>query len=247
MQKAVFGACLLLWAGMPLAFAAAGGRVVEGDHIQTSQGDLIIHPMKHATFALSWNGRTVYVDPVPGLQMRYNELPMADLIVVTGTGKAHLNVDQIKSLVGKHSRIVVPLAVQRELPEDLQAKTTVLASGESTEAFGIGIDSVASGSSAGASSGPSGNSYVLTFGGKKLYVSGDLADPASLAHLQGIDIAFVDFNRPPATTPESVAKAIEALHPQIVYPYDYGRADAVKFKGLVGWDSPIQVRIRAWY
>ncbi len=247
MQKAVFGACLLLWAGMPLAFGESGGRVVAGDHVKTSQGDLVIHPMKHATFALAWNGRTIFVDPVAGLQMRYNELPMADLILITGTGKDHLDLDVIKSLVGKHTRIVAPLGVERELPQDLQAKTTVLASGESTEAFGIAVDSVPGQGAAAGGEQPRGNSYVLGFGGKKLYVSGDLADPTSLEHLQGIDIAFVDFNRPPATTPESVAKAIKALHPQIVYPYDYGRADPVAFRGLIGWDSPIQVRIRAWY
>lgn len=249
MHKAAFGACLMMMAGAPFAMAAAASaqaRVVPGDHISTSQGDLVIHTMKHATLAMAWNGRTVFVDPIPGPQMRYQELPEADLILVTGLGPDHLDVKQLEGLVKKTTRIVVPVAVNQALPADLQAKAVVLAKGEASAAFGIKVDAVA-GPAGPASAAPQGNSYVLTFGDKRVYLSGDLATPAELETLHDIDVAFVDFDQPPATTPEKTAAAVRKLHPTMLYPYDYHRGDPVEFKRLIGWDSDIEVRIRAWY
>jgi L-ascorbate metabolism protein UlaG (beta-lactamase superfamily) len=226
----------------PLAFGAAAPKTVpqiSGDHLPTSQGDLVIEPMKGATVAFAWGERAVYVDPIAGAQMRYEEKPPADLVLLTGTGDDHLDVEQLRALVRKTTRIVAPIAARQALPPDLQAKTTALARGESTQAFGITVDT-AQGRGAG-------NGYVLSFGGTRVYVSGDLEDPAEIRSLRDIDVAFVDFNEPPATTAETTAAALRALAPDYVYPYNYRDGDAVQFKGLVGWDSSTEVRIRAWY
>jgi L-ascorbate metabolism protein UlaG (beta-lactamase superfamily) len=242
MRSAAVGACVWLSIVSPLAFgagASAAGRVLAGDHISTSGGDLVVHTMKHATFALGWNGRTVFVDPVAGAQMRYEELPLPDLVLLTDSDADHLDVGQLQALVQKNTRIVAPLIVGRLLPPALRAKTVVLARGESTSAFGISVESTAA---TGA-----GNGYVLTFGRTRVYVSGDLEDPAELGALRGIDVAFVDFDEPPATTAEETAAAVRRLAPKFVYPYNYGNGDAVQFKALVGWSSDIEVRIRAWY
>src|SRR2546428_9582620 len=37
---------------------------IEGDHLATSDGDLIIHPINHATFVMGWKDKVIYVDPV---------------------------------------------------------------------------------------------------------------------------------------------------------------------------------------
>ncbi|HEU4616901.1 MAG TPA: MBL fold metallo-hydrolase [Gammaproteobacteria bacterium] len=245
MRRAVSGALAVLsmcTAVAPLAFGADAPKAVPqvtGDRFPTSQGDLVVHAMKHATIAFGWNGRTVYVDPTEGPQMRYEEKPAPDLIVLTGPGKDHVDVAELQKLVQKTTRIVAPVAVQQELPPDLQSKTAVLARGESTAAFGIGVDSAAG---RGAH-----NGYVLTFGGTRVYVSGDLEDPAEIGGLENIAVAFVDFNEPPATTAESTAAAVRALNPKAVYPYNYKGGDPVEFRGLVGWESKIEVRIRTWY
>jgi hypothetical protein len=44
----------------------AADAALSGDHLATGQGDLILHPIHHATFAIAWNHRTIYVDPVGG-------------------------------------------------------------------------------------------------------------------------------------------------------------------------------------
>src|SRR4051812_23475979 len=53
---------------------------LDGDHITTAGGDLVIHPINHATFAMSWKGKVIYVDPVGGAQ-RFTGLPRPDLIL----------------------------------------------------------------------------------------------------------------------------------------------------------------------
>src|SRR6266576_1068234 len=72
---------LALLAGVSVPLARSAEKL-DGDHIATSDGDLIIHPINHATFVMGWKGKTIYVDPVGGGK-RFNELPKPDLILVT--------------------------------------------------------------------------------------------------------------------------------------------------------------------
>src|SRR5688572_18405682 len=37
-----------------------------GDTVPTARGDVLITPIEHATLALQWDGKTIYVDPVGG-------------------------------------------------------------------------------------------------------------------------------------------------------------------------------------
>ena len=40
-----------------------GAPPLSGDHLPTANGDLVIHPLFHASLVLSWNGKTIYNDP----------------------------------------------------------------------------------------------------------------------------------------------------------------------------------------
>ena len=53
-----------------------------GDRIPTANGDLTIRPIDHATFVMSWNGKTIYVDPVGGGK-RFESFSRPDLILIT--------------------------------------------------------------------------------------------------------------------------------------------------------------------
>ena len=50
---------------------------ITGDVVATSRGDLVIHPIDHATFVMEWNGKAIYVDPVGG-EGRFAGLPTPD-------------------------------------------------------------------------------------------------------------------------------------------------------------------------
>ena len=91
-----------------------------------------------------------------------------------------------------------------------------------------------------------GNGYVLTYGGKRFYISGDTEGIPEMKALKNIDVAFVCMNLPYTMPPEEAAEAVKAFKPKVVYPYHYRGSDLAVFqKGLAG--SGVEVRIRDWY
>src|SRR5207249_2948354 len=70
-----------------------------------------------------------------------------------------------------------------------------------------------------------GNGYVLTYGGKRFYFSGDTEGVPEMRALKNIDVAFVCMNLPYTMPPEEAADAVKAFHPKIVIPYHYRGSD----------------------
>jgi L-ascorbate metabolism protein UlaG (beta-lactamase superfamily) len=91
-----------------------------------------------------------------------------------------------------------------------------------------------------------GNGYVLTYGGKRFYFSGDTENIPEMRALKDIDVAFVCMNLPYTMPPDEAAEAVKAFHPKIVIPYHYKGSDLTVFqKGLEG--AGIEVRLLDWY
>ena len=88
---------------------------------------------------------------------------------------------------------------------------------------------------------------MLTFGDKRVYLSGDTEDIPEMRALKNIDVAFLCMNLPYTMTVEQAASAVREFRPKIVYPYHYRGSDLEKFKKLVGDDVGVEVRLRDWY
>lgn len=231
-----------------LTFGMAAAQDLTGDRISGEQGDLIVHPIDHATFVMGWSGKTIYIDPVGGGD-RFDGLPRPDLVLVTDIHGDHLDADTLQAIVGDATDIVAPAAVAGELPEGLKSKVTVLANGETASLAGLSVEAVpmynlsedrlkyhAKGR---------GNGYVVTFGGKRVYISGDTEDVPEMRSLKNIDVAFVCFNLPYTMTAEQAASAVSEFRPKIVYPYHFRGSDVEEFARLVGNVS--EVRVLQWY
>ena len=121
--------------------APAADAKLSGDKIPTSDGDLIIHPVEHATLVMACNGKTIFVDPVGGAN-RLQEFGQADLILITDIHGDHLEPQTVAGIAGPNTAIVAPKAVADKLPEAVKAKTLVLANGDSKTAAGIQIEAV---------------------------------------------------------------------------------------------------------
>ncbi len=227
---------------------AAAGPGLEGDHIATRQGDLIIHPIKHATFVMQWNGRTVYVDPVGG-RAAFEALPSPDLVLVTDIHGDHLNGETLEAVVKPETKIVAPSAVMEKLPAPVKKQAQVLNNGQETELLGLKIEAIPmynlTESRLKFHTKGRGNGYVVTFGDKRVYVSGDTEDIPEMRALKDIDVAFLCMNLPYTMEVEQAADAVKAFRPKVVYPYHYRGSDVEKFKRLVGDAS--EVRLRDWY
>jgi L-ascorbate metabolism protein UlaG (beta-lactamase superfamily) len=92
-----------------------------------------------------------------------------------------------------------------------------------------------------------GNGYVLTMGGKRIYISGDTEAIPEMRALKNIDVAFVCMNLPYTMTPEEAAAGVKAFRPKVVYPYHYKGSDLKVFAGALANEKGIEVRLREWY
>ena len=242
---------IVLAAAMLGGFAGVAAAQITGDVVATSRGDLVIHPIDHATFVMGWNGKAIYVDPVGGAD-RFAGLPAPDLILITDIHGDHMDAETLEAIVTPQTTIIAPAAVAGRLPESLTSQTISLANGERSMLGDIGVEGV-----------PMynltqdrlrfhdkgrGNGYVISMGGTRVYVAGDTEDVPEMRALQNIDVAFIPMNLPYTMTEEQAASGVTAFNPHIVYPYHFQGSDVEKFKMLVeAGGGETEVRIGDWY
>jgi L-ascorbate metabolism protein UlaG (beta-lactamase superfamily) len=251
------------------AIAAAAALVVlsavsamaqsTNDTIAAPGGAITVHAIHHASLMLTWNGKHVLVDPAPVSEAgdpaaAYRALPKPDVIVVTHVHGDHFSVPIVEAVAGRDTVIVAPREVYDAMPADLKAKTKVMKNGDSIVVDAIPVEAVPAYNTT-----PErtkfhvkgvGNGYVLTFGGKRVYIAGDTEETPEVAHLPNIDAAFLPMNLPYTETVEAAAKWVKDFKPGVVYPYHCRNADGTMsdlgaFKKLVGGVS--EVRLLGWY
>jgi L-ascorbate metabolism protein UlaG (beta-lactamase superfamily) len=153
-------------------------------------------------------------------------------------------------VIGDKAKLVAPPTVVAQLPTNLASRATTLTNGQSQEFLGIGVEAVPAYhlTPPRLSNHPKGrdNGYVLTMGGKRIYLSGDTEDIPEMLALKNIDVAFVCMNGPTMDV-DHAARAVKAFKPKIVYPCHYRGSDLEKFKALIVTDQGVEVRIRDWY
>jgi L-ascorbate metabolism protein UlaG (beta-lactamase superfamily) len=228
------------------------------DVIETSKGRLSIQPVKHASLVLTWNNVTIYVDP-NGSVKDFEGLAVPDLILITDIHGDHFNPETLKSLDLSKTTLVVPQAVADKMSPEWKAKVVILGNGNSTTQAGVTLAAIPMynlpESPSAMHTRGRGNGYVLTFGNKTVYVSGDTSGIPEMRALKNIDVAFVCMNLPYTMTVDEAALAVLEFRPKIVYPYHYrgkdGLSDVELFKTIVtatpGSNSVVEVRLRNWY
>ncbi len=228
---------------------------VAQDKLDTKSGPVKINPVTHGTMVLEFNGKTIYVDPYGGAS-GFSAFADPNLILITDIHGDHLNKETLAALNTSKSTFVVPQAVYDQLEESQKSKAKVLSNGSTWDWEGISIQAVPMYNlpETDDSRHPKGrgNGYVLTMGGKKIYISGDTEDIKEMRSLKGIDVAFVCMNLPYTMDINQAASAVLEFKPKVVYPYHYrgqgGLSDVDQFKKLViTGDSKIEVRLAKWY
>jgi L-ascorbate metabolism protein UlaG (beta-lactamase superfamily) len=224
---------------------------LQGDEYETEAGDLVIHPVEHASFVMQTPGVVIYVDPVGGSKL-YEGLPQPGLVLITHEHPDHFDVPTLEALVGGETRLLTNPSVHDKLPASLKERASAIANGESTTANGIAIDAVPAYNltSDRLQYHPKGrdNGYVLAVGGLRVYIAGDTEDTPEMRALSDIDIAFVPMNLPYTMTIEQASDAVAAIRPGEVYPYHSRGSDIEAFASLVGAKAPeTEVLIRNWY
>jgi len=235
---------------MVFAFAGSakdeeGEKVLEEDIIKTSAGDLKITFIGHGTLMFAFGGKVIHIDPVSG-EGDYDKMPKADLIMITHEHGDHLDPKAIKAIRKEETAIVLTEICAQKVEGGI-----VMKNGDVKSIGGLKIEAVPAYNivherDTGQPFHPrgEGNSYVITFGDKRVYVGGDTENTPEMKALKEIDVAFLPMNLPYTMTPEMVADAAKAFRPKILYPYHYGNTDTARLVELLKGAEGIEVRIR---
>ena len=217
----------------------------ETDRIATTQGDLTITFIGHGSLMLSTGGKVIHVDPVTQTA-DYAKLPKADVILITHEHADHLDLKAIGQIRGGQTQIVLTQTAAGKLPGGI-----VMKNGETRTVQGFQVEAVPAYNlvhmrSPGVPFHPkgTGNGYIVTIGGKRIYIAGDTENTPEMKALKGIDIAFLPMNLPYTMTPDMVADAAKAFRPKVLYPYHYGNTDTLTIINLLKGEKGIDVRIR---
>ena len=215
------------------------------DTIKTSEGNLVITFIKHATLMFQFKGMVIHVDPV-SMYADYAKMPKADIILVTHEHGDHFDPATINLLKKKDTEIILTKTCEEKLKEG-----TVMNNGDEKIVKGIKVDAVPAYNiihkrDNGEPFHPKGigNGYVITFGDKKVYIAGDTEDIPEMKNLKNIYIAFLPMNLPYTMTPGMVARAADMFKPKILYPYHYGNTNVNDLLKLMKNRKYCEVRIR---
>ncbi len=181
----------------------------------------------HASVAIEYEGRVIYVDPVEG-NAEYERLPKADMILVTHSHYDHFDMKAIEALQQEDTRILL----DKTSAEGFGGDCYTMLPGAVAEPFeDIRVEAVAAYNTSEHQlqfhpKEREDCGYVITLGGAvRIYVSGDTEPTVEQAALKNIDIAFICVNQPYTMTPEQAVQAVKAVVPKIYYPYHYGQVD----------------------
>jgi L-ascorbate metabolism protein UlaG (beta-lactamase superfamily) len=229
-----------------LAVSARAQTERPAQTFKSSAGPIKITPVYHASLVIEAGGKVIVVDPAkPAV---FTGLPQADLILLTDIHGDHMDPALIASESKAGTEIIAPPAVVKTV-----TTASPLSNGEKKTWGGWTIEAVpmynlTRGPEAGKlyHDKGRGNGYILTYGGTRIYLSGDTEGIPEMRALKNIDVAFVCMNLPYTMTPEEAAEAVKAFHPKVVIPYHYGKSDLSGFqKGVAG--TGIEVRLLEWY
>jgi L-ascorbate metabolism protein UlaG (beta-lactamase superfamily) len=234
---------------------ASFAQTADVDIIKTKNGHLKIQPVLHGSLVITYNNKTIYVDPYGGGNM-YKGLKSPDIVLITDIHGDHLHQQTLDSIDTSKAIFIVPDEVAKKLPEKYSSKIVVLNNNQGVHRLDFFIKAIAMYNlpeeiNAKHPKGR-GNGYVLAIDDKRIYISGDTEDIQEMRMLQDIDVAFVCMNLPYTMDIHQAASAVLEFQPKIVYPFHYrgkdGYSDVSAFKKMVhSKNNSIEVRLRNWY
>jgi L-ascorbate metabolism protein UlaG (beta-lactamase superfamily) len=228
-------------------FMTALAQAQTMDKIAATGGDISITPIGHASVQIEHGGKVIHVDPA-GNMGDFSKAKPGDLVLVTDIHGDHLDPKTIAKIRKAGAPVVIPAAAKEQVPDG-----TVIANGQKQTVAGVSIEAVAAYN---LQRGPKpgelfhtkgrGNGYVLTLGGKRVFLSGDTECVPEIKALTNIDAAFLPMNLPYTMPPTEAAECVKAFKPKVVYPYHFRGQKPEEFAAALKGE-PVEVRVLTWY
>ncbi|MCL6101382.1 MAG: MBL fold metallo-hydrolase [Bacteroidetes bacterium] len=221
----------------------APAKTYEKDSFETTQGKLTITFIGHASLLIEAGKTVIHVDPV-SKEADYSLLPKGDIVLITHEHGDHLDPKALALITQAKTKIIASRSCTGKIEN-----ARILVNGAEESLDGITIKAVPAYNIVNKRDGNpyhpkgNGNGYVISFGGKRIYVAGDTENIPEMADLKNIDIAFLPMNLPYTMTPQMTADAARSFMPKILYPYHMGDTNPQLLVDLLK-GSNIEVRVR---
>ena len=195
------------------------------DRFPAAGGDIAITPLVHASVQLEHAGTVIQVDPWSVGDL--SRAKPADLILITDDVGHHLDVKAIQRLRKPGAPVVIASNGKTGVPDGV-----MLLNGQSTTVAGVRVESIAAYDiKPGAPEHPKGeaNGYVVTLGGKRIYLAGVTECVPEVKAHKDIDVAFMPMNIPvERMSPADAAACTKIIQPKVVYVYHYDQDFATR-------------------
>lgn len=223
-----------------LLLAVSALAAPPSDVLPAKTGDVTVTFIGHGSLMFQWQGKVAYVDPWTKFNS-YEELPKADLVLVTHEHDDHLDPRAVKRVTKEGTLVAASKKAARKLDN-----AKALENGQSADLGGIKVDAVPAYNVVNSKyhAEGDGNGYVLHFGELRVYVAGDTEDIPEMAKLKGVDVAFLPCDGTYTMNMGMLAKAAAMVQPKILYPYHSNDANMAKVEEALKAVPGVEVRIR---
>lgn len=227
-----------------VASASAQGKF-QSDIIKTDDGDLEMIFLGHGSLLFKWQDEVIYIDP-SSREADFYKLPKATKVFVTHHHGDHCDPAALKAVTQESTK-----SFMSGLAHEKWSQGMVLYPDQTVSIDEIGIEvlpayNLVHKRDDGSPFHVKGecNSYLLTFGGTRIFIGGDTENTPEMKSLKNVDVAFLPMNLPYTMTPEMVADAAKGFKPAVLYPYHYGKTDLSKLEELMADTPDVELRIR---
>jgi len=181
-------------------------------------GEVEITTFIHSSIQIEHAGKVIQVDPWSLADL--SRAKPADLILITDDVGHHLDVAAIARLRKAGAPVVIAANGRQQVPDGV-----VMNNGDTMTFGAITVDAIgAYDLQPGEPYHPRGeaNGYVISVGGKRIYVVGVTECVPEVKAVKNVDVAFFPMNLPLARMePAAAIDCISAMAPKVVYPYHY--------------------------
>ena len=223
-------------------------------------GDITITTLTHSHIQLEYAGKVIQIDPWTVSDL--SRAKPADLILITDDVGHHLDPKAIARVRKARAPVIIAANGKKQVPDGI-----VMANGETRDVAGVRIEATAAYDiKPGEPFHPKGeaNGYIITLGGKRIYVAGVTECVPEVRGARNIDVVFFAMNVPlERMEPAAAIDGLTAMQPKVVYPYHYdqewvrpvpagGRRPTPSTRGLQELSDAlerhkIEVRLANWY
>lgn len=220
----------------------------------TEVDTVVIHPISHATAVVEWWDDVIFADPAEDIDS-YKWLTPT-IVFVSHEHGDHFQNDVLEQLWDENTIFLATQSVFDQMTETIQAKTTIMANGDTIEKNGFTISAIPAYNirEEALNFHPEwrDNGYIFEKDGYRVYFSWDSEDTSEMRALTDIDLAFVSMNLPFTMDINAAVSAVLEFQPSNVFPYHFRwkqwLADVESFKAQVEVaNSDINVIIADWY